>query len=414
MNPALNNLQLYPFQRLNALKAGIPEADLRHQSAATPLPHVPLSIGEPKHAAPDFLVHALCDETLIRQGLGTYPATLGSADLRAAIAQWIEQRFAAPVDPATQVLPVSGTREALFSFGQTVLSGRQGSAVLMPNPFYQIYEGAALLRGAEPVFLPTTQANNYLPDFHAVTASTWRRCEMLYLCSPGNPTGAVLGLDALRDLLDLRDQYGFVIAADECYSEIYTNEASPPPGLLEACRLTGRDDYRGCVVFNSLSKRSNLPGLRSGFIAGDAKLLAPYLQYRTYHGCAMPAHAQAVSALAWADEQHVIHNRTLYREKFAAVTPILASCMDVTEPAAAFFLWPRIPSQTDSNPRYKDDTEFAAQLFANQHVTVLPGSFLSRRDSDGVNPGSNHIRIALVAPIDECVAAAERIKAFVA
>ncbi len=405
MNPALNNLQLYPFQRLNALKADImPPAHLTH---------VPLSIGEPKHPAADFLVEALCDEALVRQGLGTYPATLGSEQLREAITNWVGQRFGAKLDPHSEVLPVSGTREALFSFGQAVLSGKPGAAVLLPNPFYQIYEGATLLRGAEPVFLPTTATTGYLPDFSAVSAATWRRCELVYLCTPGNPTGAVLGLDALQNLLDLRDQYGFVIASDECYSEIYNNEAAPPPGLLEACRLSGRDDYRGCVVFNSLSKRSNLPGLRSGFVAGDARLLAPYLQYRTYHGCAMPAHAQAVSALAWADEAHVILNRALYREKFSAVTPLLAAHMDVTQPEAAFFLWPRIPAELH-NDQYKDDSEFAAALFAAQNVTVLPGSFLSRRGSDGSNPGSNHIRIALVAPLDNCVAAAERIAAFVA
>ena len=405
MNPALNNLQLYPFQRLNALKADV--------VAPAHLSHVPLSIGEPKHPAADFLVDALCDEALVRQGLGTYPATLGSVQLREAISSWVALRFGATLDPASEILPVSGTREALFSFGQAVLSGKPGAAVLMPNPFYQIYEGATLLRGAEPVFLPTTAATDYLPDFSAVSAATWRRCELVYLCSPGNPTGAVLGLDALQDLLELRDQYGFVIAADECYSEIYNNEATPPPGLLDACRLSGRDDYRGCVVFNSLSKRSNLPGLRSGFVAGDARLLAPYLQYRTYHGCAMPAHVQAVSALAWSDEQHVIRNRALYREKFAAVTPVLASCMDVTQPEAAFFLWPRI-SADQNQARYKNDSEFAAALFATQNVTVLPGSFLSRRGPDGTNPGSNHIRIALVAPLEECVAAAERIAAFVA
>ena len=401
MNPALNNLQLYPFQRLNALKAEIaPPAHLSH---------VPLSIGEPKHPAPDFLVEALCDETLIRRGLGTYPATLGSAELREAIALWAKQRFGATLNPGTEVLPVSGTREALFSFGQAMLSGKHGAAVLLPNPFYQIYEGATLLRGAEPVFLPTTAATGFLPDFRAVSDATWSRCELVYLCSPGNPTGAVLGLEALRDLLDLRDQYGFVIAADECYSEIYNNDATPPTGLLEACHLSGRDDYRGCVVFNSLSKRSNLPGLRSGFVAGDARLLAPYLQYRTYHGCAMPAHVQAVSAQAWSDEQHVINNRRLYREKFAAVTPILSSCMEVYQPEAAFFLWPRVPTGL-----FKDDQEFAAQLFANQNVTVLPGSFLSRPGLDGTNPGTNHLRIALVAPIEDCVAAAERIRSFVA
>lgn len=399
MNPALNNLQLYPFQRLNALKAGIdnpPPANLVH---------VPLSIGEPKHAAADFLVAALQDEQLIRSGLGTYPSTLGSEVLRESIATWLSNRFGAAIDSATQVLPVSGTREALFSFGQTVLSGKTGACALLPNPFYQIYEGAIVLRGAEPVFMPTTRANNYLPDFSAISDATWRRCELVYLCSPGNPTGAVLGMPALEELLELRDRYNFVIAADECYSEIYRDEATQPTGLLEACTKTGRDAYTGCVVFHSLSKRSNLPGLRSGFVAGDAQLLAPYFQYRTYHGCAMPAHVQTVSALAWADEDHVVANRALYRAKFAAVTPILASCMDVQMPDAAFYLWP----QTQGS-----DEAFAAALFAAQNVTVLPGSFLSRRGADGNNPGANHVRIALVAPIAKCIEAAERIKAFVA
>lgn len=401
MNPALNNLQPYPFQRLNALKESL--------TAPEELAHIPLSIGEPKHKAPDFLVDALSDQTLIRHGLGTYPATLGSIELRTAIAHWSKQRFGAALDPQSQVLPVSGTREALFSFGQAALSGKPGAAVLLPNPFYQIYEGAALLRGAEPIFLPTTAATGFLPEFGAVAPATWRRCELVYLCSPGNPTGAVLPLDALEELLELRDQYGFIIAADECYSEIYSDEASPPTGLLAACQRTGRDHYKGCVVFNSLSKRSNLPGLRSGFIAGDAELLAPYLQYRTYHGCAMPAHVQTVSAMAWSDEQHVVQNRELYREKFAAVTPILSSCLDVSLPEAAFFLWPGIPPD-----RFTSDQHFAAELFSNQNVTVLPGSFLSRRGADGDNPGTRHVRIALVAPIADCVAAAERIQAFVA
>lgn len=401
MNPALNHLQPYPFQRLSALKEGL--------SAPTNLAHIALSIGEPKHPAPDFLVSALCEPTLVRQGLGTYPATLGSPELRTAIASWVKQRFGARLDPESEVLPVSGTREALFSFGQAVLSGKSGAAVVLPNPFYQIYEGATLLRGAEPVFLPTTAATRFLPDFDAVSAATWQRCELVYLCSPGNPTGAVLDMASLETLLELRDRYDFVIASDECYSEIYSNEAAPPAGLLEACRRTGRDDYKGCVVFNSLSKRSNLPGLRSGFVAGDARLLSPYLQYRTYHGCAMPAHVQAVSALAWAEEQHVIDNRALYREKFAAVTPLIASCMTVSQPEAAFFLWPKIPAD-----RFTTDQDFAAALYANQHVTVLPGSFLSRRDAAGTTPGADHVRIALVAPLADCVAAAERIKAFVA
>ena len=397
MNPALSNLQLYPFQRLNALKAELPAPPDSKQ-------HIALSIGEPKHPAADFLVHALQDETLVRHGLGTYPATLGSEELRGAIAQWLHNRFGAKIDAATQVLPVNGTREALFSFGQAVLSGKQGAAAMLPNPFYQIYEGAIVLRGAEPVFMPTSKANGYLPDCSAVSDATWRRCELVYLCSPGNPTGAVLDLPALETLLELRDRYRFVIASDECYSEIYRDESTPPTGLLEACAKTGRDSYTGCVVFHSLSKRSNLPGLRSGFVAGDAQLLAPYFQYRTYHGCAMPAQVQAISALAWQDEAHVKANRAAYREKFAAVTPIIQSCLDVEMPAAAFYLWPQTAV---------DDQHFAGQLFAAENVTALPGSFLSRRGPDGINPGANHLRIALVAPLSECIEAAERIRQFV-
>ena len=397
MNPALSHLQLYPFQRLNALKADLPNPPSNKA-------HIALSIGEPKHPAADFLVDALGDESLIRSGLGTYPATLGSEDLRQSISEWLGNRFSVRVNPEDQVLPVNGTREALFSFGQAVLSGKQGATALLPNPFYQIYEGAILMRGAQPVFMPTHRANGYLPDFASIPKETWRRCELVYLCSPGNPTGAVLDLPALEELLDLRDRYNFVIASDECYSEIYADEQNPPPGLLQACASTGRDSFTGCVVFHSLSKRSNLPGLRSGFVAGDAQLLAPYYQYRTYHGCAMPAQVQAISAIAWRDEQHVQRNRALYREKFAAVTPIISSCLDVEMPQAAFYLWPQTPI---------DDKAFAANLFATQNVTVLPGQFLSRRGIDGKNPGANHVRIALVAPLAECIEAAERIKAHV-
>ena len=395
MNPALSHLQLYPFQRLNALKADLPDPP-RDKA------HIALSIGEPKHPAADFLVDALGDESLIRSGLGTYPATLGSEELRVSISDWLGNRFSVQVDPQRQVLPVNGTREALFSFGQAVLSGKQGAAALLPNPFYQIYEGAILMRGAQPVFMPTHRANGYLPDFASIPEETWRRCELVYLCSPGNPTGAVLDMAALEELLELRDRYDFVIASDECYSEIYADEQNPPPGLLQACASTGRDNFTGCVVFHSLSKRSNLPGLRSGFVAGDAELLAPYYQYRTYHGCAMPAQVQAISAIAWRDEEHVLRNRALYREKFAAVTPIIASCLDVEMPQAAFYLWPQTPI---------DDQDFAANLFATQNVTVLPGQFLSRRGADGKNPGTNHVRIALVAPLADCIEAAERIKA---
>jgi len=370
-----------------------------------------MSIGEPKHPAPPFILDELTRRETQLQGLGVYPTTRGTEELREAIARWLGRRFGALLDPATQVLPVNGTREALFSFGQAVLSGQPGSIGILPNPFYQIYEGAILMRGATPVYVPASAATDYLPDFARVSDAQWRACELAYICSPANPSGAVLGQQQLRELLELRDRYGFVIAADECYSEIYADETSPPPGLLEVCTNTGRSDFRGCVVFHSLSKRSNLPGLRSGFVAGDADLLAPYYQYRTYHGCAMPVQAQRASTLAWDDESHVVANRALYRAKFAAVIPILAECLEFDTPAAAFYLWPRTQGGT-STPGITpgmSDLEFCARLYADKQITVLPGSFLGRRGSDGINPGANHVRLALVAELAECVTAAERI-----
>ncbi|MEM7220067.1 MAG: succinyldiaminopimelate transaminase [Pseudomonadota bacterium] len=395
MNPALAHLKDYPFQRLAALKADLsPPADIDH---------IALSIGEPKHSAPPFVVEHLRDGDALRASLGTYPATRGSDALREAIAGWCARRFDAHLDPATQILPCSGTREALFSFGQSVLSGAPESIGMLPNPFYQIYEGALIMRGATPYYLATPAERGFLPDFGAVPESIWRRTELLYLCSPGNPTGAVTGLADYEQLLELRDRYGFVIAADECYSEIYADEA--PLGLLEACARTGRDSFTGCVAFNSLSKRSNLPGLRSGFVAGDARLIAPFFDYRTYHGCAMPALVQSASALAWADEAHVSTNRAAYREKFSRITPVLAEVLDVSAPPAGFFLWPRTP---------KGGEAFTRELFERAHVTVLPGAYLSRRGADGSNPGFDHVRIALVAPLDECVEAAQRIRASVA
>ena len=300
----------------------------------------------------------------MQSSLGSYPATRGAAELRGSIGAWISRRFSAELDPETQILPVNGTREGLFSFAQTLLSGAPGSVALLPNPFYQIYEGAVLLRGAQPVFLPTTKANGYKPDFRAVPAATWERCEILFICSPGNPSGAVLQTEELAHLLELRDRYNFVIAADECYSEIYDPDSAPPTGLLEVCAATNRPDFRGCMVFHSLSKRSNLPGLRSGFVAGDAKLIEPYFNYRTYHGCAMPVLTQRVSALAWNDEDHVQANRAAYAAKFAAVLPILSRSLEVTRPAAAFYLWPKTPF---------DDQQFAQDLFQQTNITVLPG-----------------------------------------
>jgi N-succinyldiaminopimelate aminotransferase len=397
MNPRIEQLQAYPFERLNALKAGVEPDSSR--------PHIALSIGEPKHPAPRFVVDALRDERLLAAGLTGYPPTRGSDALRAAIAGWVTRRFR--LTPGTlsaerHVLPVNGTREALFSFAQAVLSGRPGSTVVMPNPFYQIYEGAALLAGARPWYVACPEKTAFLPDFDTVPVSIWRDCELLYLCSPGNPTGAIAPLAVLERLISLADQYDFVIAADECYSEIYFDEAAPPPGLLQACAALGRDDYRRCVVFHSLSKRSNLPGLRSGFVAGDARVLERYFQYRTYHGCAMSGHVQAVSELAWADEAHVVANRAVYREKFERVTQVLEAALPVTVPEGGFYYWPRTPC---------DDQEFTRRLFRACNVTVLPGTYLGR-EQDGVNPGSGRIRMALVASVAECIDAATRIVEF--
>ena len=395
MHPDLERLEPYPFQRLAAL--------LGDATPALSWSPVALSIGEPKHAAADFLLAAATDVAEVRSGLGTYPITRGSDALRCAISQWLKRRFNAGVNPDHEVLPVNGTREALFSFGQAVLSGRRDAVALLPNPFYQIYEGAIVLRGATPYYLATDASNGYLPDFSTVPEDVWRRCELLYLCSPGNPSGAVLSLERLHALLDLRDRHDFVIAADECYSEIYTDEASPPAGLLQACASSGRDDFRGCVVFHSLSKRSNLPGLRSGFVAGDAALLAPYFEYRTYHGCAMPAHVQAVSVRAWQDETHVLANREAYRNKFDAVLPLLQPVLDVERPEAAFYLWPRVPAAFND-----DDAAFARALYAERNIKVLPGSFLGRPGAAGNNPGAGHVRLALVAGLDDCISAAQR------
>jgi N-succinyldiaminopimelate aminotransferase len=394
MTPYLQQLQPYPFEKLAALKQGItPPVGKRH---------IALSIGEPAHATPHLI-----QETLLTHlhGLSNYPTTKGLPELRQTIAAWLIRRFRLAegrLDPETQILPVSGTREALFSFAQCLIDRTADPIVVMPNPFYQIYEGAALLAGAEPYFLSTVEANAYLPDFEAVPESVWRRCQLLYICTPGNPSGAVMPRDTLIRLLALAEKYDFVIASDECYSELYDDENSPPPGLLEAAFAIGNTGFKRCVVFHSLSKRSNAPGLRSGFVAGDAAILHDYFKYRTYHGAAMPLPTQHASIQAWRDEKHVIENRRLYREKFAAVIGILGDTAQLTQPPAGFYLWMKTPI---------DDTEFARQLFAQQNVTVLPGSYLSR-DFQGLNPGRNHVRIALVAPLDECCEAAERLKSF--
>ena len=389
MNPHLDGLQPYPFERLNALIDDL-EPNPDHS-------RVSLSIGEPKHAAPDFVVRTLTEPSRVRGSLAMYPPTRGSLELRAAIAGWIARRFGAVLDPERQVLPVNGTREALFSFGQAVLSGGSGGRVLMPNPFYQIYEGAALLRGAQPYYVPATEVT----DFDAVPRTMWPQVELVYLCNPGNPSGAVIGEDALVTLIERAHEHDFVIAADECYSEIYRDEAHPPVGLLQAAANAGAG-FERCVAFNSLSKRSNLPGLRSGFAAGDANLIARYYDYRTYHGCAMPGLVAEASTLAWADEAHVVANRGVYRAKFDAVHPILAAALDVAMPDAAFYLWPRTPV---------DGERFAAALYEHENILVLPGSYLGRVQ-DGVNPGADRVRIALVAPLADCVAAAERLAEF--
>ncbi|MDT8385776.1 MAG: succinyldiaminopimelate transaminase [Gammaproteobacteria bacterium] len=404
MNPDLNRLHPYPFEKLRVLKDGIlPPAD------KSP---IALSIGEPKHAAPDFVVAEL---TAQLRGLEHYPLTKGSLALRQSIARWLAQRFdiAPPLlDPERHILPVNGTREALFAFAQAVVDRRRDALVAMPNPFYQIYEGAAFLAGAEPWFLNTLQATGFVPDFDTVPTEVWRRCQLIYLCSPGNPTGAVIGEAALRQLIALADEHDFIIAADECYSEIYFDEAAPPVGLLQVAASIGRDDFSRCVVFHSLSKRSNLPGLRSGFVAGDAAILEKFLLYRTYHGCAMPGPTQAASIKAWDDEQHVADNRARYRAKFDAVLEILSPVLDVQRPDAGFYLWPKTPGREGMT-----DESFARDLFAQQNVTVVPGRYLSRdaQTPDGrtINPGENRLRMALVAPLEECIDAAQRIRRFV-
>ncbi len=392
MNPDMSQLQPYPFERLAALFKDItPPADLDA---------IALSIGEPRHATPGFIAEEVITHL---HGLSRYPLTRGQPGLRAAIADWLTARFqlaAGSLDPERQVLPVNGTREALFAFAQCSIDRSKSPLVLMPNPFYQIYEGAALLAGAQPWFMNTTRDSGYLPDFSAVPEDVWQRCQLVYICSPGNPTGAVMDIPRLQQLLHLADEHDFVIASDECYSEIYLDEAAPPPGLLQAAHAMGRDDFSRCMVFHSLSKRSNSPGLRSGFVAGDAALIANFLRYRTYHGCAMPPATQAASICAWRDEAHVVENRRLYREKITAVLEILAPVMDVSVPDAGFYLWPRTPGS---------DTGFAYDLQAQQHVAVLPGSFLSR-NFNGINPGANHVRMALVAPWEDCIVAANRIR----
>ena len=400
MNPYLPSLAAYPFERLRQLFAGITP-----DSAYRP---ISLGIGEPRHATPELIKQAYCAAILATHGgLSTYPATLGEQALRQSIADWMLRRYGLGLDPATQILPVNGSREALFAFAQTVLEASRDSAtappwVVCPNPFYQIYEGAALLGGAQPYYVPSVASRNFAQDWDSVPAKVWEQTQLLFVCSPGNPTGAVMPLEEWAKLFSLSDRYGFVIASDECYSEIYFRD-EPPLGGLEAAAKLGRTDFKNLVSFTSLSKRSNVPGMRSGFCAGDARLIQSFLLYRTYHGSAMSPVVQAASLAAWSDEDHVRDNRAKYRAKFAQVTPLLSQVLDVVLPDAGFYLWAGVKGS---------DTEFASALYALYNVTVLPGSYLAR-EARGVNPGAQRIRMALVAETAECIEAAGRIVQFV-
>jgi N-succinyldiaminopimelate aminotransferase len=406
MNPLLAKLQPYPFERLKQLFQSV-----------TPNPAfkpISLGIGEPKHATPDFIKTALSSSLI---GLATYPATAGEPALREVFAAWLLKRYTLTVNPATQVLPVNGSREALFAFTQVIVDPTKTTVkngvtqlpiVVCPNPFYQIYEGAALLAGAEPYYVNSDPARNFGVDWDKVPASIWERTQMIFVCSPGNPAGAVMPLDEWQKLFALSDRYGFVIASDECYSEIYFQDGVPPPlGGLEAAQKCGRTDFKNIVSFTSLSKRSNVPGMRSGFVAGDAAIMKQFALYRTYHGSAMSLVVQAASKAAWSDEEHVVANRALYRDKFMQVTPLLAEVLEVALPDAGFYLWAKIPTHLKL-----DDASFAKALLAQYNVTVLPGSYLAR-EANGINPGDNFIRMALVATTQECVEAAQRIVEFV-
>lgn len=398
MNPNLAKLQPYPFQRLAELKQGL--------TPPTELVHIALSIGEPKHPTPKFISDAVIENI---SALSNYPTTKGTPELRQAIADWLIKRFSLPkdsVDSEQHILPVNGTREALFAFAQAVINPSQEAVAVLPNPFYQIYEGAILLAGAKQQFVNCSQDNNWLADFSKIPAQSWKKCQLLYICSPGNPTGAVIPIETLQELIKLADKYDFVIAADECYSEIYFDEGNKPVSLLQAAAEMGRTDYQRCVIFHSLSKRSNAPGLRSGFVAGDKNIIADFLLYRTYHGCAMPVHHQVASTAAWSDEKHVVENRKLYKEKFKDVIEILNPITEVNQPEAGFYLWLEVPSI------FENDVAFAKELYEQKNVTVLPGSYLSR-NSNNKNPGARWIRMALVATNEECKDAAKRIYDFI-
>lgn len=393
MNARLAALQPYPFQKLAALIEGI---EPPKQKAP-----IRLSIGEPQHAAPALVLDALAKNL---NGVSTYPSTKGSPALRQSIAHWANRRFKLDrqaLDPERHVLPVAGTREALFAIAQTVIAPADDPPlVIIPNPFYQIYEGAALLAGARPYFVNTVEANGYRMDLASVPQNVWRRTQLLYVCSPGNPTGAVLTPSDWKEIIELSQRHDFIIASDECYSEIYFDEAAPPPGVLEAAAEMGLSDYKNCLAFHSLSKRSNLPGLRSGFVAGDPAILVDFFNYRTYQGCALPPPTQTASIVAWNDEAHVRQNRDQYRQKFDVVLEKLGGTLDVRRPDASFYLWPRTPV---------DDETFTRELYRRENVLVLPGSYLSR-SVDGINPGTDRVRMALVASPEECIEAAERIR----
>jgi len=391
MNQNLNLLQPYPFQKLKKLLEGIPRPASRRP--------IDLHIGEPKHATPDFIRQTMINHL---DGLANYPTTQGSLVLRESIANWLMKRYHLPaINPDTEIIPVNGSREALFSFAQTVINttGNEAPAVICPNPFYQIYEGAAFLAGAKPQFINTVQENNFSLDYSQLPEEIWKQAQLVYVCSPSNPTGNVMTLTEWKQLFELSDRYNFVIASDECYSEIYLDENKPPLGALDAANQLGRTDFPRLVVFNSLSKRSNVPGLRSGYVAGDAQILSKYLLYRTYHGCAMNPVSQAASIAAWSDETHVAENRRMYREKFIHAEKLLRNNLQVRIPEGSFYLWAQTPIS---------DTEFTKRLYGDYNVTVLPGSFLGR-NVRGINPGENFVRIALVASFDECQEAIERI-----
>ena len=393
-NPNLSKLMAYPFERLNNLLA-----PLTPNSNFTP---ISLSIGEPKHQPPDFALEILSDQEKVRALLATYPSTKGTTKLRQSISTWLKSRFSLEVDYETEILPVNGTREALFSFAQAVISDKTNPIVIMPNPFYQIYEGAALLAGASTFFCSSFETNNYLQDFESIPSETWRNTELIYICSPANPTGKSLSEGQIEKLIDLAHQYDFTIASDECYSEIYSSSHNKPNSLLKISENIGNKSFEKCIIFHSLSKRSNLPGLRSGFVAGDSNLLKQYFLYRTYHGCAMAGHAQEISALAWSDESHVDENRDKYTEKFSVVEEILKDHYKLYRPEGGFYHWIKTPI---------DDQQFAARLMETHNVKVMPGSFLSREDN-GEDPGLDHIRVAWVSEKEECIEAARRLVEF--